>query len=241
MWGGLPHAESKSVHRVGITRRLILAVVATALALGLAGTALAEQRRIDPADQALATSAVLRQSDMPTNAPWKANPSADQPGASTSCPGYHPKTSDLVQTGGAESAFSTTGIAVFDGVALLETPAMVAHDWQRSVGPGFLSCVERSVIAAGHGQLAVVSTSHVAMPGIAPRARAYRVVLGSSSGRSNRLAVIDVLIFAGGRTEATLVVTAFIGDPSQQQAAAAATTALDTHFAQVIAGRAAMA
>jgi hypothetical protein len=220
-----------------VTRRLVLVIAAIGLALALAGAAFAEQRRIDPADQAVAGGAVLRLADMPNNLVWKADSSRNEPSTNPTCPGYHPKTSDLVDTADASTGFVTSGIAVFDGVGMLETPAMLDHVWQREFEPAFVPCFERAVETGARGLLELVSASRLAVPHLAAHARAYRIVFRPANGTNTR-AIVDLVVFGGDRTQVTLAVVATLGDPSQQAAAAAATTRLDVHFAQVIAGRA---
>lgn len=85
-----------------------------------------EQIRFNPSDQAAAHAAVLRRGDLGPG--WKGGPAKPDLSSGMSCPGYHPKQSDLVLTGAAETHFQHTSLDVRSVAQVLQTPTMVALD-----------------------------------------------------------------------------------------------------------------
>jgi hypothetical protein len=218
-------------------RALGLVVAATALAFALASAALAYKPETNRADQAFARSAVLKLSDLPTSSKWNAGPK-NPPTSQLTCPGYHPKESDLVATGSAQSYFDTPGKIVVSDVYLLKTARMVQIDWQRSFVPGFGPCFAHALDKSFGGTYRAVSNSPLALPPLSPLFQAYRVVFTFSSGGVKGRGIHDFIALAGTRKEATLEVLTNLGPAAQQGAAQIAATQLDVRLARALAARA---
>jgi hypothetical protein len=152
------------------------------------------------ADQTTAAAAVIQRNDLGWG--WTGGPRKPDL-ATSSCPGFDPKESDLVVTGAAESTF-TLGTREFDGrVVLMRTPRMVSLDWQRSIpAPGWLPCLRHSLATLG-GVVRVVSARPIAFPHLALRTAAFRGVLVGPVGKTTRYRV-DYVVLSQGRAEISL-------------------------------------
>src|SRR5262249_53886182 len=114
------------------------------------------------------------------------------------CPGFHPKQSDLVVTGSAETVWSRPGLMVVSVADILKTARMVKLDWQRSGTKAAIAC---SLTKGGAGN---VSATRVAFPGIAPIAADYRVFYEvTANGQTVRL-VAELAAVGRGRSELSL-------------------------------------
>jgi hypothetical protein len=222
--------------RVGV---LAAAVCATAALVG-AGAASANKVRVNAADQATATRAVLKLADLPPIAAWKrsGDPSSAQKGGSLiSCPGYHPKSSDLVTTGEASSDFEAPGTAVQSDVTMLATPAMVELDWARTFNARFLPCLRQMFEKDAGAKLQIISLRKMPFPKVSSHAAAYRLVYGLTyKGKAMRGAA-DFIVVAGHRIEITLFLVANLGPASGAAAGEAGMTIIERQLASVMAGR----
>jgi len=212
-------------------RTLTLAVLAALLVpvAVAASTQDREQIRFNPSDQAAAHAAVLRRADLGPG--WKGGPA--KPDLSPeSCPGFHPKQSDLVLTGVAETRFRRTGLDVRSVAQVLQTPAMVALDWQRSVrDPRAFGCIRHTLVKGLTSQERLLSFRRVTFPRLAPYAAAFRALIEvRAQGRQVRF-VFDVMALARNRTELTLSVVA-------PATAKAALPAVDARLAGIMLARA---
>ena len=126
---------------LGATAAISLLALASVASAGAADGK--EQIHLTAKGQAAAQAAVLTTSDFGTSGGWtertfKPNIADAQVG----CEGFHRKVSDLVVTGAAETAFSPPGSLPlqFDSLAeVLQTPKMVALDWQRTTASPLLT------------------------------------------------------------------------------------------------------
>lgn len=116
------------------------AVAATAvIALVVCGAAAADNYRFQrtAGDDATAAAIALKRADLPSQLRLSGGRTKpDEKPDNTSCFGYHPKESDLVVTGDAETRYANTGAGIAtigSQVELLKTPAMVATDYRRAL------------------------------------------------------------------------------------------------------------
>jgi hypothetical protein len=116
-------------------RLTVSAAVASVVALTLVMAALAdkEQVQLTAADQAFARAAVLTKADLGTVGSWTGGAVKPDLTSSPPCTSFHPKQSDLVLTGAAETRFKEPGIEIDSEAQVLQTAQMVALDWQRVV------------------------------------------------------------------------------------------------------------
>jgi hypothetical protein len=185
----------------------LIAVASLALAAGaFAGNGDRQQVHLVRADQASARTIVLKESDLGSG-PWKGGAKKPDLSAGPTCKNYHPKASDLVLTGVAETDFSATDAirAVDTEVQILKTRHMVALDWQRAVlAPGLPSCLKSYLTRTVPAGSKLVSMKKIAFPHIAPYTAAYRILLDiSASGKTIRV-FVDAVFLGRGRTEITM-------------------------------------
>jgi len=186
--------------------RLLLAV---ASALVLAGTAAAgtadhNQVKLTAKDQAAAKRIVLNSADL--GGAWSGGYVKPDLNDALVCANYHPKQSDLVVTGAAESKFSVTG-AQLDSVAqVFRSPAMVETDWKRSVlNPQLQSCLKTTLAGNLSTTQKLVSLGRVAFPeGNGIHGREYRLVIEETSTGTPVRGILDLIVFSRGRSELSL-------------------------------------
>ena len=115
-------------------------LTAALLALAVAGAAQANQIRLGKADQALARAAVVHRADLGGSG-WRGGSKKPDLASGSVCVSYHPKDSDLVTTGAAETEWTNGALTFNSEVLLLKTATMVGADWHRSVRPSALVCL----------------------------------------------------------------------------------------------------
>src|SRR6266480_2918024 len=106
-------------------------VALAAATAGLAGDG-KEQIRFNAVDQAAARAVLIRRADLGSSG-WQGGPVKPDLSTGPTCPNYHPKVSDLVVTGAAESIFHRSVFQLGNIVEILQTRRMVRLDWQRTV------------------------------------------------------------------------------------------------------------
>jgi hypothetical protein len=122
------------------------------------------------------------------------------------CANYHPKQSDLVVTGAAESKFSVSG-AQLDSVAqVFRSPAMVETDWKRSVlNPQLPSCLRTTLAGNLSATQKLVSLGRLAFPeGNGIHGREYRLVIEETANGTVARGILDLIVFSRGRSELSL-------------------------------------
>ena len=190
-----------------------------------------EQIRLNPADQAAARAVVMRRADLGSSG-WQGGRVKPDLSSDVTCPNFHPKVSDLVVTGAAESLFHRSVFQFGNIVEILQTRRMVRLDWQRSVlAPAAIRCL-RQTIAKGLGSNAkLISFGKVPFPHLSAYSARFRAVVSVQAfGREARL-VTDIVFVLHGRTEITLNVA---GPASAKRALSAA----ETRLARVLVSRA---
>ena len=196
--------------------RLLLAILGV---LALAGTAAAgtadhNQIKLTSQDQATAKKIVLRSADL--GGAWAGGYVKPDLNDALVCANYHPKQSDLVVTGAAESTFSVTG-AQLDSVAqVFRTPAMVETDWKRSVlNPQLVSCLKTTLAGNLSATQKLVSLGRVAFPeGHGIHGREYRLVIDETSSGTPVRGILDLIVFSRGRSELSLTTIGSYSDRS---------------------------
>src|SRR2546422_2051308 len=104
-----------------------------------------QQIKLNAADMAAARRSVIELGHFDGAPGWKGGPKKPNLSSPTpSCPkyNYHPKQSDLVVTGAAESVFRGQGVYFDSAAEVLQDQVMVSNDFVRSVwAPGSLRCL----------------------------------------------------------------------------------------------------
>jgi len=169
-----------------------------------------QQIHLTSADNAAARHVVLRKSDFGGVPGWSGG--TKKPDLSSSgprCANFHPKYSDLVLTGVAESEFQNAGVYIDDEVQLLETAPMVKLDWQRSVrAPGLLPCLRTYLAKSAPANATVRGIKKLTFPRVAQYQAAFRLVLDVTTGGNTVGMLVDLLLVGRGRTEITLTTVA---------------------------------
>jgi hypothetical protein len=124
-----------------VVSALVAAAVATADTTGgahkagVARTSQAAQRHYTAADQTLARSVVLKATDLGSASAWRGGVTAADTTQPRSCSNFHPRQSDLVITGDAQSDYApaTGGTGYHSEAQVMRNAHMVRLDWQRNV------------------------------------------------------------------------------------------------------------
>jgi len=161
---------------------------------------------LNAADQAAARAVVLRRSDL--GASWTGGRIKPDLTSQVSCASYHPKVSDLVVTGAAESQFRGTGLVLANEVEVFRTAAMVDRDWRRSIVPAAVPCLRRTLTKGLGTQAKVLSFGRIPFPKVGTHSAAFRgIVVVSALGQTVRV-LLDIVLVGRGRTEISLDATA---------------------------------
>jgi hypothetical protein len=196
----------------GTTRWIALvstlgAVALTVCALAVAG-ARNEPIKLTAADQAAARAVVLRRADLGSSG-WEGGATKPDLSSGLSCPNFHPKVSDLVITGAAQTSFRRSALVFGNLVVILRNRRMVALDWRRSfLVPGAIQCLRRTMSRALGSSGRLVSFKKLAFPRLTPRTALYRAVIEVQAGGKAVRVIADLGFAAKSRTEITLNVAA---------------------------------
>ena len=210
---------------------VLLAGLVTAVAAG-AGRGERPKIRYNAADQAAAKAAVVRRADLGTGA-WRGGATKPDVSPAPTCANYHPKQSDLVLTGAAETTWTSGAQVYLDSeTQVLRTARMVLLDWQRTFKvPGALQCFRRVLGKALGSQAKLVSFKQASFPHITRYAARFRLILDEKAGGRKLRYVGDVVVVGRNRSEITLTTIA----PAAKQAAVAAAS---LRLARTLLGRA---
>jgi hypothetical protein len=182
--------------------------VSVALALASAPGVFAgdgkQQIKLNKRDQAAARAAVLRRTDLGSSA-WQGGPVKPDLSSTPNCPNFHPKVSDLVVTGAAQTTFQRSSLEFSSVAEVLKTRRMVRLDWRRSVVPrAAVPCLRRTLAEGLPAGARIQSFARLPFPRVGTRSSRFRgVVRIDVLGRTTRL-VTDIVITYRSRTEITL-------------------------------------
>jgi hypothetical protein len=186
----------------------LAAVIALPAAAGASTPPNRERVHLTRADQAAARVAVLRRSDLGSPG-WAGGSVKPDLSSTLNCPGYTPRQSDLVLTGAAEADFHHTALQLQSVAQVLQTRAMVARDWQRTVvDPRALSCLRHAVTRGLTTGERLVSFRKIAFPRLAAYSTAFRAVVEFRALGKRVQVLADVVLVGRSRTELTLSLAA---------------------------------
>jgi hypothetical protein len=181
---------------------------AALLALVLAGAAAADNWQIHrtAAGNAAAAAIVLKRSDLGPSGGWTGGPVKPSLSSTPPCAGFRPKQSDLVLVGAAESRWSNAGVQLDSSANVLQSPHMVALDWQRTVlASPVVPCLRQALAKELRSTGTLVSFARRSFPAVTSMTRAYRgIVKVSNSVRVS----IDLIVLGKLNSELTLTVIA---------------------------------
>src|SRR5436190_19056622 len=181
-----------------------LAVSALALAPGVFAGDGKQQIKLTKRDQAAARAVVLRRTDLGSTA-WQGGAVKPDLSSTPNCPNFHPKVSDLVVTGAAQTTFHRSSLEFSSVAEVLKTRRMVRLDWRRSVVPrAAVPCLRRTLANGLPRGARIVSFARVPFPHVGTRSSRFQGVIRIDLfGRTTRL-VTDIVITFRSRTEITL-------------------------------------
>ena len=196
--------------RIG-TRQTTAFFAALVGALLLAGAAVAdkEQIHLTAVGQKAARAAVMKRADLGGATGWTGGSKKPDLSPGTGCANFHPKQSDLVLIGAAETVFKHPGVEFDSEAQVLQTPAMVRLDWQRTVlAPQVMPCLRSNLEKHLSASERLVSVGRIAFPAIATYTRAYRTTVDVKSASGTTRVFVDLVLLGRGSTEITLTTTA---------------------------------
>jgi hypothetical protein len=190
----------------GLIAALLLMVMTAGTALAAGGGK--EQIHLTAADQAAARRAVAARSDLGSGA-WTGGFRKPDLSTAPTCANFHPKQSDLVLTGAAESEWEDQGLRIVTEAQILKTPAMVAADWRRTVlASAAIPCMRSHLLKELGAGVTFVSFRRVLFPPVATNAQAFVLLVDVKTASGKVRVAIEVVLVGRGRTELTIVSTA---------------------------------
>lgn len=167
-----------------------------------------EQKRLRPADVALAKRTTVRAADLASG--WVRTAPTQSPDQKLDCPGVDLDFSRFTITGTARSKFERTGGSIESYVEVYKSRVDAAGDFRKGSRPAVLACIARLIDkgARRDGMGRVVAARSLADPRVGEQAMAYRVVLSVATGGGAVRAYVDFLGFQRGRTAVLLAFTA---------------------------------
>jgi hypothetical protein len=164
-----------------------------------------EQKRLRPADMALAKRTTLRASDLPRG--WVRQQPQKAPDELPTCPGVDMDFSGFTITGRAASAFTRQGATIDSRIEVFKNRSDAARDFRKATTAPVLRCIGRWLrnelereIPGGR----VISTRLLSRPRVGQQAIVYRVVMEVPTGAGRARVFVDLVGFQRGRTAVTL-------------------------------------
>jgi hypothetical protein len=207
----------------------VLAAVAGVALSAVAVAAAEKQIRFTKAGQVAARATVLQQADLVLPG-WTGGAKKPDLTSDAGCANFHPKDSDLVLNGAAETDWKRAGLEFDSEAEVMQTARMVRLDWQRTVlSSNMLPCL-RKLLAKTVGSAASASIRTVAFPRVSTFTHAFRILIAVKSGTQTVHVITDLVLFGRGRTELSLTTTA-------PAAAAASVHGAEVRLARLMASR----
>jgi hypothetical protein len=186
----------------------VLCIAAVVSGAALAATGEKEQIHFTTADQAAAKRTVAQRTDLGSGS-WTGGFVKPDLSAAPTCSNFHPKQSDLVVTGAAESAFDNQGFRIDSEAQILKTHAMVLADWQRTVlAPTAIPCLRTHLVKELGSGVTFVSFRRVIFAPVATMVQAYTLLVDVKTTTGKVRVAVEVVLIGRNRTELTLISTA---------------------------------
>jgi hypothetical protein len=159
--------------------------------------------RFNAADQAAAKAVMVRAADLGSG--WQGGAKKPDLTPDDTCTF---KRSDLVLTGAAKSAFKTTGAMITSESNVLQLPAMVAAEWNRSFASApYMACIRRGFADAEEATMRPVSFKQLTFPKLTRFVARYRMVADYGAAPNSVRMMVDIILLGRGRTEIGLIVS----------------------------------
>ena len=191
-------------------RAVLIALCSAAVAAGAAFAATGEKKQVHftKPDQARARGAVAQRADL-GSAAWTGGFRKPDLSASPTCADFHPKQSDLVLTGAAETEWQDQGLRIETEALVVKTHAMMVADWKRTViAPTAVPCLRSHLVKELGAGVTFVSFRRVLFSPVATRAQAYVLLVDVKTSTGKVRVAVEVVLIGRNRTELTLVSTA---------------------------------
>jgi hypothetical protein len=183
---------------------LACSLLVSAVALG--GKPRLEQKRLRPADMALAKRTTLRAADLGRG--WTRRQPERSPDELPTCPGVDVDFSMFTITGTAQSAFASGLAVVQSHVEVFESRSDAARDFRKAMSTPVLRCVGRWLrdeAAKATPGARVVSSRLLSRPRLGERGILYRIVMEVPTDSGRLRIFVDLVAFQRGRTAVALV------------------------------------
>jgi hypothetical protein len=164
-----------------------------------------EQKRLRPADMALAKRTTLRAGDLSRG--WVRRTPEKPTSELPTCPGVDMDFSRFTITGTATSKFEQGSASIDSQVEVFRSRSEAARDFRKATTAPVVRCISRWLreeIAKEVPGARVVSARLLSRPRIGEQAILYRVVMEVSTPNGPIRAFVDLLGFQRGRTHVTL-------------------------------------
>jgi hypothetical protein len=191
-------------------RRFALVAFLLACSLLVSTTALAgkprlEQKRLRPADMALAKRTTLRAADLGRG--WTRRRPESAPNELPTCPGVDMDFSMFTITGTARSAFSAGIAAVESQVEVFESRSDAVRDFRKGTSTAVLRCLGRWLrdeAAKSSPGARVISSRLLSRPRLGENAILFRIVMEVPTDFGRVRVFVDIVGFQRGRTAVAL-------------------------------------
>jgi len=196
-------AERALVRRLAAVFLLIGSLVLAAAALG--GPPRLEQKRLRPADMALARNVALKARDLAAG--WSSTTPSNAPAQVPHCPGADLDFSRFTITGQARSAFAKGPSSVQSLVEVFKNRRDAVGDFRKATAPKVLACLGPELERQGRQQgldVNVESLRSAGRPAVGERAFAVHAVLSVAGGAGRVRIYMDVIGVQRGRSGVAL-------------------------------------
>lgn len=184
---------------------LLLAGSLLVSAVAVAGKPRLEQKRLRPADMALAKQTTLRGTDL--SPAWRRQTPEKPRDELPTCPGVDMDFSAFTITGQASSAFALSAATIDSRVEVFKSRSDASRDFRKATTAPVLRCVGRWLrqeIVRELPGARIISSRLLSRPKVGARAILYRLVMEVQSGAGPIRVFVDLLGFQKGRTHVTL-------------------------------------
>jgi hypothetical protein len=212
-----------------------MAVVLALSAILFVPAALGDEVALNSTDQAWARIAVLNKTDLGPK--WRGQ--TVFPDTAGFLCSFHPKTSDLVDTGQAQINLDTPGWSVESEAIVLRTAEMAELKWKRTVVPALLPCIRADFVGKGFsgGNSDHLIAQRLAIPRIGTRSVGYRLTYDDHYTAATLRGVHDVIMVLHGRILMTIRTDGSLGKLAGAAKEAQATTQGEVTLARLLANR----
>jgi hypothetical protein len=193
------------LRRLSVIGLSLLACSLLVSAVALAGKPRLEQKRLRPADVALAKRTTVRAADL--SAGWARRQAEKPTHELPTCPGVDMDFSAFTITGTATSKFERQQATIDSQVEVFKSGSDAARDFRKATTAPVVRCISRWLRREVKRQVPsarVVSARVLSRPRVGAQAILYRAVLEVMTGAGPVRAYIDLLGFQRGRTHVTI-------------------------------------